>query len=469
MLQYILYEQSHAAVMPALAASTAMRLFLENPLNPLSLTLCSRTFAAACEIFQQGLRQYEKPEFNIKSTVIHGEPVPVRETIVWEKPFCRLLQFERLLRYPNRDPKVIIVAPLSGHYATLLRGTVEGMLPKHDVYITDWSNARDVPLAYGSFGLDDYVDYLISIFHATGPNFHIMAVCQSSVPALAAVSLMEEANDPYVPTSMVLMGGPIDTRINPTLVNYFAKEHGTQWFRQNAITTVPLIYRGFPRRVYPGFIQLLGFMGLSLDRHIARHQDYFFQLVLGDQKAAEKHCAFYNEYRAVMDLTAEFLLQTIDTVFVHHRLAKGMMTHRDRRVRPSAIRQVALMTIEGMNDEICGVGQTEAAHGLCGNLPATLHEHYVQPQAGHYGIFSGSRFRREILPRISEFILKAQAASPTRSAARRRRGQKRITWQRQCSWHASSRGSKRDPWHLGSHRVAGHRRRPMACRGAGVE
>jgi poly(3-hydroxybutyrate) depolymerase len=418
--QYLLYEQSHAVVAPARAASEAMRLLVTNPLNPLSYTFHCRAFAAACEVFEAGTRRYEKPAFNIESTIINGEPVPVRETIIWERPFCRLLHFERQHRYLNRDPKVVIVAPLAGHYATLLRGTVAAMLPKHDVYITDWSNARDVPLAYGQFGLDDYIEYVIRIFRVIGPSFHVMAVCQPAVPVLAALSLMEETNDPHVPTSMILMGGPIDTRVNPTVINQFAEKRGTDWFRRNVITTVPINYRGFLRKVYPGFIQLSGFMGMNLDRHITRHRDYFFHLVLGDYDSAKKHRAFYDEYRAVMDLTAEFFLQTVDTVFVHHLLATGEMRHRGRLVSPSAIRRVALMTIEGGKDEICGAGQTEAAHGLCGNLPRSMRDHYVQPEAGHYGIFSGSRFRREIVPRIGEFILKAEAASPTCSMMPRR-------------------------------------------------
>jgi poly(3-hydroxybutyrate) depolymerase len=450
--QYLFYEQSHAAVAPARAASEVMRLLLTNPLNPLSYTFHGRAFAAACEVFEDSTRRYEKPAFQINSTIINGEPVPVREIVIWQRPFCRLLRFERQHRYLNRDPKVVIVAPLAGHYATLLRGTVESMLPKHDVYITDWSDARDVPLAYGQFGLDDYIDYVIRIFRAIGPSFHVMAVCQPAVPVLAAISLMEEANDPYVPTSMVLMGGPIDTRVNPTVINHFAETRGTNWFRRNVITTVPLNYRGFLRKVYPGFIQLAGFFGLNLDRHITRHRDYFFQLVRGDRDSAEKHPEFYDEYRAVMDLTAEFFLQTVDKVFVRHLLAMGEMRHRGRLVRPSAIRRVALMTIEGGNDEICGAGQTEAAHSLCGNLPRSMRDHYVQPEAGHYGIFSGSRFRREIVPRIGEFIMKAEAASPSCSMTHRRqeRGRRSFANERNCRQfassyrHASSIGSRED-------------------------
>lgn len=418
MFQYAFYEQSRTAAVPALAASQAARLFLSDPLNPFSYTFYGRTLAAACEVFADLARGYEKPKFGIVSTIIDGQEVPIRETDVWQRPFCRLLHFERQPGLTDQTPKVIIVAPLSGHYATLLRGTVEAMLPRYDVFITDWSNARDVPLSCGPFGLDDYIDYVISILHAVGPKAHVLAVCQSSVPVLAAVSLMEEADDAAVPASMVLMGGPIDTRVSPTAVNRFATAHGTQWYRRNAITSVPLIYRGFRRMVYPGFIQLLGFMGLNLDRHIARHCDYFFQLLSGDRASARKHRIFYDEYRAVMDMTAEFALETIDTVFVQHRLAKGAMTHRGRHVRPSAIRRVPLMTIEGANDDICGLGQTEAAHRLCSRLAPSRHGHYVQPDVGHYGLFSGSRFRQEILPRIDQFLLRAERKPPGLAAMR---------------------------------------------------
>lgn len=464
MFQYLFYEQSHAPAAPVRAASEAMR----NPLNPLSYTFHSRAFAAACEVFEAGTRRYEKPAFQINSTIIYGEPMPVSETVTWQRPFCGLLHFERQHRYLNQNPKVVIVAPLAGHYATLLRDTVESMLPNHDVYITDWSDARDVPLAYGQFGLDDYIDYVIRIFRAIGPNFHVVAVCQPAVPVLAAISLMEEAADPYVPTSMILMGGPIDTRVNPTVINHFAKKRGTNWFRRNVIATVPLNYRGFLRKVYPGSIQLSGFMGLNLDRHITRHGDYFFQLVRGDHDSAKKHRAFYDEYRAVMDLTKEFFLETVDTVFVHHLLATGEMRHRGRLVRPAIVRRVALMTIEGGNDEICSTGQTEAAHGLCGNLPRAMREHYVQPEAGHYGIFGGSRFRREIVPRIGEFILKAEAASPIRSMAHRsqERGRRIFINQRNCRLPAGSRSFSSRPqggdW-IRSHQGSGHNSRCAPC------
>jgi poly(3-hydroxybutyrate) depolymerase len=408
MLQYLLYEQSYAALGPARIMADVTRLFCGTYLNPFSHTFWGRGIEAACEVFERTTRRYAQPAFDIPSTIVDGEPAKVHEEVVWERPFCRLLHFKRHLRYSSRDPKLVIVAPMSGHYATLLRGTVEAMLPRHDVYVTDWIDARKVPLSEGSFDLDDYIDYLIDMFRLLGGDFHVMAVCQPSVAVLAAVAIMEEAGDPHVPTSMVLMGGPIDTRKNPTAVDHFATARGTDWFRRHMITKVPFGHPGYLRDVYPGFLQLCGFMGMNLDRHLAAHRNFFFDLVHGDDEPAEKHRDFYDEYLAVMDITAEFFLQTIDTIFVHHRLAKGEMEHRGRRLNLAAIRHVALMTIEGERDEICGLGQTEAAHHLCVNLPQSFRAHYVQPNVGHYGIFSGSQFRQEIVPRVTDFILKAE-------------------------------------------------------------
>jgi poly(3-hydroxybutyrate) depolymerase len=294
---------------------------------------------------------------------------------------------------------------MSGHHATLLRGTVEAFLPNHDVYITDWVDARMVPLSEGNFDLDDYIDYLISILHALGGDTHVVAVCQPSVPVLAAVALMEADDDPYAPLSMTLMGGPIDTRSNPTAVNKLAEKRGTDWFRRHVITKVPFPNPGFMRDVYPGFLQLNGFVSMNLDRHIEAHKQLFLNLVRGDGDSAHKHKEFYDEYLAVMDLSAEFYLQTVDTVFVRHALPKGEMTHRGRLVEPSRIKRCGLLTIEGEHDDISGVGQTEAAHRLCTNIPPDRKVHYLQLGVGHYGVFNGSRFRSEIAPRISDFIL----------------------------------------------------------------
>jgi poly(3-hydroxybutyrate) depolymerase len=295
-----------------------------------------------------------------------------------------------------------MVAPMSGHYATLLRGTVEALLPSADVYITDWMDARMVPMTEGTFNLDDYIDYVIEMLHHLGPDTHVVAVCQPSVPVLAAAAVMEEAGDPLSPSSMTLMGGPIDTRINPTAVNQLAKDKPLEWFADNVIMNVPWPQPGFMRPVYPGFLQLSGFMSMNLDRHMIAHKDFFVHLVKNDGEP-EKHRDFYDEYLAVMDLTAEFYLQTVDQVFMKHALPKGELMHHGRRVDPTAIRDVALLTVEGENDDISGVGQTEAAQTICTSIPETMRMHYLQPDVGHYGVFNGSRFRREIAPRIVAF------------------------------------------------------------------
>src|SRR5262249_25913498 len=326
-------------------------------------TTAGKAYAAAFELFERTTRRYSQPEWDIDFTMVGAERVPVHIKAIWERPFCRLLHFERVIEQgPKRpQPKLLIVAPMSGHYATLLRGTVEAFLPNHDVYITEWVDARLVPLSQGRFDLDDYIDYVISILHSLGGNCHLVAVCQPSVPVLAAVARMEAEDDPYVPHSMPLMGGPIDTRVNPTGVNKLAEFRGTDWFRRNVITKVPFPHPGVMRDVYPGFLQLNGFVSMNLDRHIEAHRNLFKHLVEGDGDSAQKHREFYDEYLAVMDLAAEFYLQTVDTVFVRHALPKGHMLHRGRPIDPGKIKRVALLTVEGEYDDISGVGQTEAA------------------------------------------------------------------------------------------------------------
>jgi len=413
---YWLYETSLAALNPARAWADATRLFFKNPVNPLSFTTYGKSVAAACELFERSTRRYGRPEWQISSTLVGGERVPIHISTVWERPFCRLVHFERVFEHhPRRpQPKLLLVAPLSGHYPTLLRGTVEAFLPNHEVYITEWVNASMVPLAEGSFDLDDYIDYLISILHVLGGDTHVIAVCQPSVPVLAAAALMEADDDPYAPLSMVLMGGPIDTRVNPTAVNKLAEQRGTDWFRRNVITKVPFPNPGFMRDVYPGFLQLNGFVSMNLDRHIEAHKQLFLNLVRGDGDSAQKHKEFYDEYLAVMDLAAEYYLQTVDTVFVRHALPLGRMTHRDRPVDPADIRRIGLLTIEGEHDDISGVGQTEAAHRLCVNIPPERKAHWLQPAVGHYGVFNGSRFRAEIAPRIADFVLSMGHAARAR-------------------------------------------------------
>jgi poly(3-hydroxybutyrate) depolymerase len=404
---YWFYEMSHAALNPSRAFAEATKLLFKNPLNPLALTMFGKSVAAACEVFERAIRRYGRPEWGIASTLVGGERVPVSVETVWERPFCRLLHFARMFDHaPLRpQPRLLIVAPLSGHYATLLRGTVAAFLPSHEVYVTDWTDARMVPITEGRFDLDDYIDYLISILHFLRGDVHVIAVCQPSVPVVAAVARMEALEDPHVPNSMVLMGGPIDTRVNPTSVNLLAEARGTAWFRRNVITKVPFPHPGVTRDVYPGFLQLHGFVSMNLDRHIEAHRNLVHHLIEGDGDSAQKHREFYDEYLAVMDLAAEYYLQTVETVFVRHALPTGTMTHRGRPVDPSKIQRVALMTVEGAHDDISGVGQTKAAHQLLSRLPDKLKAHWLEPGVGHYGVFNGSRFRAEIAPRIADFVL----------------------------------------------------------------
>jgi poly(3-hydroxybutyrate) depolymerase len=421
---YMFFEMAHAVLGPARAASDAMRLFYRNPLNPLSHTVYGRTLSAACELFERTTRRYGKPIFDLPFTNVNGRRVDVIERVVWNAPFCNLIHFDREMPVNMApQPRLLIVAPMSGHFATLLRGTVEAFLPTHEVYITDWVDARMVPLAMGSFDLDDYIDYVREMARHLGPDVHVLAVCQPSVPVIAAIALMEEDEDPATPRSMTLMGGPIDTRCSPTEVNKLAQKRGMDWFKSNCIARVPFPHPGIMREVYPGYLQLSGFMAMNIDRHLSAHWEMFSHLVSGDGDSAEKHRDFYDEYMAVMDLTAEFYLQTVDTVFVRHALPKGEMMHRGRKIDLAAIRRCSLMTVEGEKDDISGVGQTKAAHDLCVNLPKERQLYHLQKDVGHYGVFNGSRFRRDIAPAIVEFTRKAsafdrQAAKPKLKAVR---------------------------------------------------
>jgi poly(3-hydroxybutyrate) depolymerase len=401
---YQMYEMAFAALAPARAVSDASRFVFGNPFNPLSATPFGKNITAGAELFERMTRRYGKPAFDLKETIVGSQPCPIVEEVVWERPFCRLLHFDRQNLPPMApQPRLLLVAPMSGHYATLLRGTVEAFLPTHDVYITDWIDARMVPMAVGAFDLDDYIDYLREMLAALGPGVHTIGVCQPAVPLIAAVALMDAEGDPATPASMTLMGGPIDTRRSPTAVNLLAEQRGVEWFRRNCLHNVPFPYPGFGRLVYPGFLQLSGFMAMNLDRHVNAHLDMFNHLVRGDGDSAEKQREFYDEYLAVMDLTAEYYMQTIETVFVRHALPKGEMKHRGRLIDLSAVRTCALMTVEGENDDISGVGQTQAAHDLCPNIPQELKLHHLQKDVGHYGVFNGSRFRSQIAPRIAEF------------------------------------------------------------------
>jgi poly(3-hydroxybutyrate) depolymerase len=402
---YFWYDAAQMWLAPARVANDMARLMLDNPVNLLGHTPVGRSMSAACEMFERTTRRYAKPGFGLHGTMVGGRPFAVEEEVIWTRPFGQVIAFRRVdCPEALRQPKLLIVAPMSGHYATLLRGTVEAFLPTHQVMITDWVDASMVPLAAGSFDLDDYVDYIKDMCREFGPDLHVLAVCQPAVPVMAAVARLEAENDPAIPLSMTLMGGPIDTRRSPTAVNLLAERRGVDWFRRNCLHTVPFGYPGALRQVYPGFLQLSGFMAMNLDRHVTAHRDMFNNLVTGDGDAAEKHREFYDEYLAVMDLTAEYYMQTIETVFVEHRLPRGEMLHRGEPVDLLAIRRCAIMAVEGERDDISGVGQTLAALDLTPNLAADKKVYHLQGKVGHYGVFNGSRFRAEIVPRINAFI-----------------------------------------------------------------
>lgn len=409
---YHAYELNHAAVKPFRELAQFNKRFFSSPYNPVSYLPLGRNMAAAADLFESITRRYGKPEWGLHETEVNGQTVPVKDRAIWQRPFGRLIHFERDRRalakagVDKPQPRVLLVAPLSGHYATLLRGTVEAFLPDHEVYVTDWTDAREVPVALGKFDMNDYIDYIIEILAALGPGAHVVGVCQPGPAILAAAAVMAEKKLPGLPASMILMGSPIDARRSPTVPNLLAMERPLGWFKDNVIYTVPWPNKGAFRSVYPGFLQLSGFISMNQERHIEAHQEYFNHLVQGDEDSAQKHREFYDEYLSVMDLTEEFYLQCIRDVFQEFKLAEGTFQHRGDLVKPQAIRTVALMTVEGERDDISGVGQTQAAHDLCVNIPDKMQVDYIQPGVGHYGVFSGSRFRSQIKPRMSEFIHK---------------------------------------------------------------
>ena len=353
-------------------------------------------------LFSRTRLTHERRDFGIDRVTVDGAEIAVSEEAVAVHPFCRLVHFRKAAALDQ--PKLLMVAPLSGHFATLLRGTIATALPDHDVYLTDWVNARNVPVQHGRFGLDDEIELIIDFIHRIGPGIHVMAVCQPSVPVLAAVSLMAAANDPCQPRSMVLMGGPIDPEANPTEVNRFACSHSLAWFEHLVITTVPARYPGAFRRVYPGFLQLAGFLSMNPDRHIDAHWRMFRQLAAGDGDGAAATRAFYDEYSTVMDLPADFYLDTVDRVFQRQDLAHGRFRVRGALVDPGAIEETALMTVEGERDDICAPGQTVAAHDLCRNLAAEKKTRHLQLNVGHYGVFHGRRWQSETYPKVRDFI-----------------------------------------------------------------
>ena len=379
------------------AAAEMYRQFL-----PGNVPELERSVLASHELFDRLTRRYEKRAFGLTTTIIGGEPAGVVEEVVTQEPFCNLLHFRR--ERGDGDPRVLIVPPLAGHFATLVRGTVEALLPQHDVYVCDWANARDVAASAGTFDLDDDIDYVISFLKRLGPDTHVIGLCQAAVPTLAATSIMAAADDPQSPATLTLMAGPIDGRVSPTEVNRFATSHPIEWFERVMIDRVPQGYAGAGRAVYPGFIQLTAFMGMNPDRHAAAYLKFFSDLVAGNEGAAEAHRLFYDEYLTVMDLTAEFYLQTVRSVFQEHDLPRGAMVSRGRRIEPAAITRTALMTIEGERDDISGIGQTNAAHALCSSLPEGMRRHHLQPDVGHFGVFSGHHWRNEVMPQLAAFI-----------------------------------------------------------------
>jgi poly(3-hydroxybutyrate) depolymerase len=407
---YAVHEAAYYSATPLRLVSQVARDFWSSPFNPAAASRLGRTFYAAADLTTNMTRRYGKPAWGIETVKVGGRDVRVHMDVVWRSPWVKMRRFWRdpadlkAAGAALETPAVLVVVPLSGHFATLLRGTVETFLQDHDVYVTDWSNARNVPLIEGRFDFHDYIDHIAKMLRHIGRRAHVVAVCQPGPPALAASALMAEDGDALRPASITLMGSPIDARLAPTATNVLAEERPFAWFQSNMIYTVPAPYAGAMRRVYPGFVQLYSFMSMNAEKHQEAHQRYFGHLVSGDGDSADKHREFYDEYLSVLDLTEEFYLQTVDVVFQRHLLAKGELEHRGRLVNLGALSDVGLMTVEGENDDISGVGQTQAAHGLTPNVPEDRRQLYVQPGVGHYGVFNGRRFAEEIYPRVRDFI-----------------------------------------------------------------
>jgi poly(3-hydroxybutyrate) depolymerase len=399
---YQAYQAHSDVFMPFRWAARAGKDFLNHPGTIFRDHPMLRHAAAACELFSRFGLSHGRPDFGIAEIRINNSIVRVHEETALQTPFCGLLHFRKEL--PLQQPRVLLVAPLSGHFATLLRGTIEALLPDHDVYVTDWANARNVPLRHGLFDLDDHIELMMNFMRQLAPGLNVIAVCQPSVPVLAAASLLAQMGDAAQPQTLTLMGGPIDTHANPTEVSRFAEAHTVSWLERHVIDTVPMRYPGAFRRVYPGFLQLAGFLSMNLGRHVSAHVDLFRHLVEGDETSADATRKFYDEYSSVMDLPADFYLQTIDRVFHRRDLAQGTFVSRGRLVEPRAITRTAVFMVEGENDDICGVGQTAAARPLLTGLPDAKKPHYMQPGVGHYGVFNGSRWRKQIYPKVRDFI-----------------------------------------------------------------
>jgi poly(3-hydroxybutyrate) depolymerase len=405
---YQLHEMQRSFLNPLMQWADASAKLFSNPVSPFAHTPFSQRIAAGYELMYRLGKDYEKPAFGLNSTPINGQDVGIMERTVVSKPFCKLIHFKKDMSDADfaalEQPTVLVVAPLSGHHATLLRDTVRALLPNQDVFITDWVDARMVPLSDGAFHLDDYIYYVQDFIRHLGPDVHVISVCQPTVPVLAAISLMATNKDPKLPKSMIMMGGPIDPRKSPTAVNDLAVEKPFSWFENTVIYAVPGNYPGFGRKVYPGFLQHAGFIAMNPGRHAQSHREFYQHLMRGDDESAESHRQFYDEYNAVLDMPAEYYLDTIKTVFQEFRLPKGTWEVGGNLVRPQDIKTVALLTIEGELDDISGAGQTQAAHDLCSSIPTDMKRDYVAPKAGHYGIFSGRRWRETICPKLGEFI-----------------------------------------------------------------
>lgn len=400
---YNAYEIQKTLLAGASAFATASMEMLQHPANPFGYFGGGPLIAHALDVFAHAAAPRGKPAFDLPETTIDGVSCPIEEVIEAPQTFGQLRHFVRE-GAPAGQPKLLLVAPMSGHFATLLRGTVQRLLPSHDIYITDWADARDVPLSEGTFDLDDYVDYLIEWLEHIGPGAHVLAVCQPSVPCFAAACLMSAQDNPCRPRTLTMMGGPVDTREAPTAVNELAQERPLSWFSQNVVVAVPFSYPGAGRKVYPGFMQLAGFMSMNLGSHLISHWQMFKHLVQGDEDSADATKRFYDEYRSVCDMTAEFYLQTIQEVFKNHSLPKGELMHRGTRVDPAAIKDIAILAIEGEHDDISGIGQTRAALKIATSLPEEMKLYHLAADVGHYGIFNGSKWRNRIAPVVIDWI-----------------------------------------------------------------
>ena len=418
---YQLYETQRALMAPFSEFASASAKLYNHPLSPFTQLPMAQRVSAGLDLMHRLAKDYEKPQFDIRSVEVDGVEVAVQEQVPITKPFCRLLRFKRFTDNPavlekmKTQPTVLVIAPLSGHHSTLLRDTVKVLLRDHKVLITDWTDARTVPLEAGPFHLNDYVAYVQEFIRHVGPEVNVMSVCQPTVPVLAAVSLMATHGE-FTPRTLTMMGGPIDARLSPTSVNNLATTKSYEWFENNVIYRVPANFAGVGRRVYPGFLQHTGFVAMNPDRHVSSHYDYFLDLIRGDDSSAESHRQFYDEYNAVLDMPAEYYLETIKTVFQDFALVNGTWVVDGTQVRPQDITTSALLTVEGELDDISGAGQTKAAHGLCTGIPKARQFHYDVEGAGHYGIFSGRRWREKVYPEVRDFIARNNPVASNHSS-----------------------------------------------------